>query len=257
MNMIKTVNKQSVMIEGFSYDRGNFELSAMWTRSLLSGGISTGVVVLGVFCLTQMIDPMFARALGERAVDFKIAAGALLVSLLGYSLMNLFTSVTEDVTTFMRVKRANAWLARGSAARSDEGDEILMKQLRLSMVRYVEAAGYFTVYAVAQHSGYERPILIEAQIRDDDLTVSGHFFADIEEIRSRLNDSCAEWTPLVAKLMGIELDSPDPVSDVQSDFEDDDLDAEVFGVFGRASAPANRAPLFESVAKVPTNTVIN
>lgn len=285
---LQNIANASSMIEGYSYDRSQFEASSSCTRSLLSGAVSTGLVGLAVYCGYQMMDTSFAVILGEQALNFKIAAGAVLTSMLGYALRDLFTSVTSDVETKMRVARANSWLSKGTAFSHGMTDQVAMQQTRLSMVRFVEGIDCIKVYAIAQHERFAAPILIETTLDDHEYQAQSAFYTHPADIRSRLHNACAEWAPDVAPLLGIEFDThPEPKEALKIpeavaksrpativDRLEDDLDlpddffvSEVPGVSGRAgvvaAAKSNqplqlrpKAEILRQAALVPAGTVI-
>jgi hypothetical protein len=284
---LQNIANASSMIEGSSYDRSQFEASSTCTRSLLSGAVSTGLVGLAVYCGYQMMDSSFAVILGEQAMTFKIAASAAMTSMLGYALRDLFTSVTSDVETKMRVARANSWLSKGTAFSHDMADQVAMQQTRLCMVRFVEGIDCIKVYAIAQNERFASPILIETTLDDHEYQAQSAFYTHLADIRSRLHNACAEWAPDIAPLLGIEFDThpvptqalkaPQPVANDRPasivDRLDDDLDlpddffAEVPGVSGRAgvvaAAKSNqplqfrpKAEILRQAALVPAGTVI-
>lgn len=224
------------MIEGFSYDRGNFYLNHYWARSLVSGLVNTGLVFLATYCVIQMMSPDFAAALGEQAVNFKIAAGALLVGLLSYSLVNLFMAVQADTMTKIRLERVNGWLMNGWSTHAFSEKEVPMKSCQLSMLRCVERPNGMKVYCVASHAAFDKPFLVELMLKDNDFTATGAVYAEPEEIRANITQVCDVWTPTVANLVGIEVNTPDPHLDVEAiDLLEDDAPR-----FGRASTPVKR-----------------
>lgn len=274
--MFKSVSSSSTMIEGFSYDRANFEAKSLWNRSLLSGAISTGLTGLGVYCGYLMADPAFAGVLGDQALQAKIAASGLICALLGYSLRDLFSSITHDVTTKLRVARANSWLSKGTAHAHDLTGQVAMQQTQLSMVRFVEVDGGIKVFAIAKHEQHESPFLIETMLFDEEYPAHSVLYTHKADIRSRLNEACAEWAPEVADLLCIQLDSA-PASSVHSleeqhddldlgdDFAFDDL---VPAAIGRASASSaaklnadravapNKADLLRKAGTIPSDARI-
>lgn len=238
--LFDSVSNASTMIEGFSYDRTNFMAGSLWTRSLLSGAISTGLTGLGVYCAYQMVDPAFAAVLGAKAVQVKIAASGILCALLGYSLRDLFRSIEGDVITKLRVARANSWLSQGSACLPSDGDWIEMKHVQLSMVRFVEEEAGIKVFAIGMHQQIETPFLVQAAVMDQECPVEASLVTSRTEIRTRLTEACAEWAPTVADMLGIQLDTPSAKTALE--FEDAGLDDDfvfddvVPAAVGRASA---------------------
>lgn len=267
-NPLQSLTNRSTMIEGYSYDRADFEAGHVWTRSLLSGAICTGLTGLGVYCGYLAMDPQFAAALGSHALNFKLACGTVITTLLGYSLRDLLRSITSDVKTKLRVARANSWLKKGSANSPDYSAHIVMQQTTLSMVRFVEVDGGIKVYAIGKHPEHPNPILIDAMLFDEEYPALALFYTHAADIRSRLSEACDEWTPAVADQLSIVLypmqnnpaimtPEPEPELLLDDDFLDqlkDDFPASM----GRASAP--RAPsragsALRKVAEVPAEAV--
>ncbi|MFO6995444.1 hypothetical protein P3D53_14470 [Pseudomonas aeruginosa] len=266
-DFLKSVTNHSTMLAVFSFDRTPFLAGNAWTRSLLSGAISTAITAIGVYSGYVAMDANYAAALGSHEQNFKLATGAIIIGLLGYSLRDLFRSITMDVKTQMRVARANSWLMKGTASTVECSSHIHMQQTSLSMVRYVEVDGGIKVYAIARHHDHESPVLIDAMLFDEDYPALATFYTHPADIRSALGEACGDLTGHVARQLGIALASPDlrkqqPVPDTKEDdelFLDDDLldDLETASeVFGRASAPRMRGgEALRAAAQVPTEAV--
>ena len=221
------------MIEGFSYDRGNFDLNHYWARSLLSGAITAGLIFLTTYCVIQMMNPNFAGALGEQAVNFKIAASMLLIGLISYSLLNLFSAIQADILTSLRLARVKRWLVEGWCIHELSEKEIDMKLCKLSMLRCVEQSDGIKVYGVASHSAFEKPFLVELLLKDTAFSATGTVFSERNEVLANITQVCDIWTPTVGKLLGIEVNTPDPLEDQDlSDELHDDVPS-----FGRARSP--------------------
>lgn len=271
-NLIKSITNSSTMLNGYSYDRAEFQAHHVWTRSLLSGAISTGLTGIGVYCGFLAMDAQFASALGSQVLNFKLATGALIVSLVGYSLRDLFRSITSDVKTQLRVARANSWLVKGSASTHDFSAHIAMQQTQLSMVRYVEVEGGIKVFAIAKHQDHPNPILIDTMLFDEEYPAMASFYTHAADIRSTLNEACAEWSGPVADQLGIALTPQQAVapSDVfkqemedetEFEFELDDamldgLENDTHPVFARANAPRQRpGEALRRVSQIPPEAI--
>jgi hypothetical protein len=272
-SLLNSITNSSTMLDGYRFDREQFRASHVWARSLLSGAISCGLTVIGVYTGYLASDGQFASALGTQAVNFKLAAGAVLCSLLGYSLRDLFHSITNDVRTEVRVARANSWLIKGTASTTDFSNHIRMQQTPLSMVRFVEMVGGIRIYAIGKHPGTKSPILIDAMLFDEDYPAMATYYTHETDIRSALHEACAEWSDTVASDLGIELTSvvtaaaseptpQPPLADMElpDNFDSkllEGLDAEDAKTFGRASAPAprSRGEALRAVANVPAEAV--
>ncbi|MPQ71462.1 hypothetical protein [Pseudomonas sp. MWU12-2323] len=269
-NLIKSITNSSTMLNGYSYDRTEFQAHHVWTRSLLSAAISTGLTCIGVYCGYLAMDAQFATALGSQAVNFKLATGAVIASLLGYSLRDLFRSITSDVKTQLRVARANSWLVKGNASTHDYSAHIAMQQTQLSMVRYVEVEGGIKVFAIAKHQDHPNPILIDTMLFDEEYPAMASFYTHAADIRSTLNEACAEWSGSVAEQLGIALTpqqagAPSTVLrqkiDDEAEFElddamFDDLENDTHPVFARANAP-RRSPgeALRRVSQIPPEAI--
>lgn len=272
-DLLNSITNGSTMLDGYRFDREQFRAGHAWKRSLLSGAISCGLTVVGVYTGYLATDAQFASALGAQALNFKLAAGAALSSLLGYSLRDLFHSVTRDVRTQMRVARANSWLIKGTANTHDFTSHIHMQQTPLNMVRFVEMDGGIRVYAIAKHPETQSAILIDAMLFDEDYPALATYYTHEADIRSTLHQACGEWSDNVANDLGIQLTSailgerkPTPQSPTTPDIvlpDDFDqelshrIDADESLTFGRASAPAQRSrgEALRAVAHVPAAVV--
>ncbi len=267
-DFLKSVTNNSKMLSVYSFDRTPFQAGNTWTRSLLSGAITTAITAIGVYSGYVALDANYAAALGTHAQNFKLTTGATIVGLLGYSLRDLFRSITMDVKTQIRVARANSWLMKGSASTVECSSHIHMQQTSLSMVRYAEVEGGIKVYAIARHHEHESPILIDAMLFDEDYPALATFYTHPADIRSALGEACGELTGKVAQQLGIALASPQIRKQelAPSSFEDDelvlddelldDLEASHPEVFGRASAPRLRGgQALRAAAQVPTEAV--
>lgn len=272
-DFLNSITNASTMLDGYRFDREEFRAGHVWTRSLLSGAISCGITVVGAYAGYLATDAQFASALGAQALNFKLAAGAVLSSLLGYSLRDLFHSVTRDVRTQMRVARANSWLIKGTANTHDFTSHIHMQQTPLNMVRFVEMDGGIRVFAIAKHPESQNPILIDAMLVDDDYPALATYYTHEADIRSTLHEACAEWSDNVANDLGIRLTSAllaeqkpnsqlPAVADIvlPDDFDQElnhGLEADEALTFGRASAPAprSRGEALRAAANIPTEVV--
>lgn len=260
-NPLKSITNSSTMLDAYSYDRAPFRAAHIWTRSILAGVISTSLTAIGVYSGYLTTNPEFAAALGAQALNFKLAAGSIIACLLGYSLRDLFRAITTDVKTQLRVARANSWLMKGSACTHDYSGHIHMQQTPLSMVRFVEVDGGIKVYAIGKHEDHAKPILIDAMLFDDEYPALAKFLTHESDIRSALNEACAEWSEMVAELLCIDLcqdgaTASAKINPLDEDFDlgldDDLLDSlnTTDNVFGRASAPVQRG--IEAIRSVST-----
>jgi len=272
-NLLHSITNNSTMLDGYRFDREQFRASHVWSRSLLSGAISCGLTVIGVYTGYLATDAQFASALGTQALNFKLATGAVICSLLGYSLRDLFHAITKDVKTQMRLARANSWLIKGTASTHDLCSHIHMQQTAVSMVRFVEMNEGIRVYAIAEHPETKSPILIDVMLLDEDYTALATYYTNEADIRSSLHEACAEWSDTVAKALGIQLTSamhittePPLCSADDSDLElpagfeqelMDGLNEEHAATFGRAAAPAprSRGEALRAAANVPAEAV--
>jgi hypothetical protein len=273
-NLIKSITNGSTMLNGFSYDRAEFRAQHIWTRTFLSGAISTGVAVVGTYCGYLAVDAQLATALGPQVLNFKLAAGAVIVSSLGYTLRDLFRSVTRDVKTQLRVARANSWLVKGTASTHDFSTHIAMQQTQLNMVRYVEVEGGIKLFAIAKHQNFPNPILLEAMLFDEEYPALATFYTHTADIRSTLNEACAEWSGSVADQLGIALSpqaaeeattsvtsesSIDEDQEMELELDDallDELAEEPHPVFARASAPRARSgEALRRVTQIPPEAI--
>jgi hypothetical protein len=234
----------SHMIEGFSFDRGNFRLHHRWTRTLSAGGVCAGLVFLATYCVIQMMNPHFGTGVQSQIVNFKIAFGSLMVGLLSYSLFGLFQAIQADTTTALRLQRVSSWLRDGNAVHAASDTSILLSTCKLSMVRCVEQTNGIQVFLLAFSRSMDKPFLIEAMLLDDSVSAIGSILIDDEEVTASITHVCDYWTPTVAGVMGIELDTPDPLLLDQSD----DLPRH-----GRASSPVQR----KRKAAVKSEEVVN
>lgn len=266
--LLKNITNSSTMLDGYSYDRATFVAGHVWTRSLISGAISSALTAIGVYSGVLAMDAQFAASLGDQALNFKMAAGTIIISLLGYSLRDLAGSVIRDVKTQMRVARANSWLMKGTASTHDYKHHIYMQQTALTMVRFVEVDGGIKVYAIARHADYEQPILIDVMLFDEEYPALATYFTHTSDIRSSLNESCGEFSSAVAQHLGIKLSQPTvrPQNAGQAQDEeapltlDDDLISDVAenfdpAVFARASAPRPRGEALRAVAQLPPEAI--
>ncbi|MCF5371967.1 hypothetical protein [Pseudomonas syringae] len=258
--LFNSITNRSTMLTGFSYDRTGFLAKHVWTRSLLSGAISTTLTGIGVYSGFLAMDAQFGAALGDQALNLKLGAGTLIACLLGYSLRDLGRSIIEDVKTDLRVARANSWLLKGSARTHDYASHIAMQETQLSMVRFVDVDGGIKVYAIARHQEHPNPIMIEAVLFDTDYPALAHYYTHPADIRSTLAEACGEWSGDVADQLGIVL-SPDLPQARSSDvgaLEDDASFIDSIGesspsVFGRSSVLRGEA--LRGVSERPTGSV--
>lgn len=254
-NLFYSVANPSTMIEGYSFDRTQFGAYALWMRSLVSGAICVGLMGLGIYCAYIMIDPAFASALGDKAPEAKLAAGAFAAALLAYAMRDLFNSVRSDVTTEMRVARANSWLSSGTAHSHAASDQVPMQQVMLAMVRFVEIDAGIKVFVIGKSEGNDTPFLIETSLFDGEYAAVSTYYRHIADIRSRLNLACAEWTLLVAELLGIQLDTVSVAAHASRLDDDSELDDEFFGDL--VPSPSGRASA-DSAARLNTpRTAVN
>lgn len=268
-HLLKSITNSSTMLEGYSYDRATFRAGHIWTRSLISGAISTSLTAIGVYCGALAMDAQFAASFGDQALNFKMAAGAVIISLLGYSLRDLAGSVIRDVKTQMRVARANSWLMKGTANTHDYSHHIYMQQTALSMVRFVEVEGGIKVYAIAKHPDHEQPVLLDVMLLDEEYPALATYFTHASDIRSTLNESCGEWSDAVAQNLGITLSHATTIPQKNaSNLEeaplilDDELMSELTDqqegfspVFARASAPRQRGEALRAAAQLPPEAI--
>lgn len=273
---LTSILNSSTMLDGYRFDREFFKPQHVWTRSLISGAIATGITVIGAYSCYQSANAQFASLLGDAAINFKLAGGALLASLLGYSLRDLFQSVTRDVKTQMRISRAYSWLQKGSANVEGLGACVHMQQVALCMVRHVETHGGIRVFAVGKLPEDGRPVLIEAQLQDEEYLAHATYYFHEDDIRSHLNEACAEWSEQVAKSIGLSLDlrplakaqaphqprtqAVTASQDVEEAFDVSalgDIDLDDALTFGRASKQAvgNRLAQLKAATTVPADTV--
>lgn len=203
---LNSIINSSTMLDCYRFDREFFKAKQVWTRSLISGAIATGITVIGAYSCYLSADAQLASVLGAGAINFKLAGGALLTSLLGYSLRDLFQSVTRDVKTQMRVSRANSWLQNGTVKVQGLGESVHMQQVALCMVRHVETHDGIRVFAIGKLPEDGRPVLIEAQLLDGDYLAQATYYLHKDDIRSHLNEACAEWSEQVAESLGLSLD---------------------------------------------------
>lgn len=267
-DFLQSVTNHSTMLNVFSFDRTPFLAGNAWTRSLISGAISTAITAIGVYSGYVAMDANYAAALGSQAQHFKMATGSIIIGLLGYSMRDLFRSITMDVKTQIRVARANSWLMKGTANNVGCSSHIYMQQTSLCMVRFVEVEGGINVYAIARHQDHESPILIDAMLFDEDYPALANFYTHPADIRSALSEACGELTGMVAKQLGIAFASPQirnqeleqpGIEDDELLLDDDlldDLEASHPEVFSRASAPRmNGGQALRAAANVPTEAV--
>lgn len=272
-NLLNSITNNSTMLDGYRFDREQFRAGHVWTRSLLSGAISCGLTVIGVYTGYLATDAQFAAALGTQALNFKLASGAVICSLLGYSLRDLFHAISSDVKTQMRLARANSWLIKGTASTHDLCSHIYMQQTALSMVRFVEMVEGIRVYAIAEHPDTKSPILIDVMLLDEDYPALATYYTNEADIRSSLHEACAEWSDNVAHDLGIQLTSSITTSTEQARYGSDHsdlelpadfdqelmegLNAEHAATFGRATAPAprSRGDALRAAANVPAEAV--
>lgn len=268
-HLLTSITNSSTMLDGYSYDRATFRAGHVWTRSLISGAISTGLTAIGVYSGVLAMDAQFAATIGEQALNFKLAVGAVIISLLGYSLRDLAGSVIRDVKTQMRVARANSWLMKGTASTHDYSHHIHMQQTALAMVRFVEVEGGIKIYAIAQHPEHKQPVLLDVMLFDEEYPALATYFTHPSDIRSSLNETCGEWSDAVAQQLGIVLSEatnaqashpPKPEEETLTLDEDfirdvDSATEEYSPVFARASAPRQRVDALRAVALVPPEAV--
>ncbi len=268
-HLLKSITNGSTMLNGYSYDRATFRAGHVWTRSMISGAISASLTCIGVYSGVLAMDAQFAASFGDQALNFKMAAGAVTISLLGYSLRDLAGSIIRDVKTKMRVARANSWLMKGTASTHDYSHHIYMQQTALSMVRFVEVEGGIKVYAIAKHPELEQAILLDVMLFDEEYPALATYFTHTSDIRSSLNESCGEWSDEVAKRLGIKLSQASVVPVKASQQLDEApliLDEELLNeltdeqeafipLFGRASAPRQRGEALRAASKVPPETI--
>lgn len=267
INPLKSITNSSTMLDAYSYDRAQFRAGHIWTRSLLAGVISTCLTAIGVYSGYLTLDPQFAAALGEQALNFKLGTGSIIACLLGYSLRDLFRTITTDVKTQMRVARANSWLTKGTANTHDYSGHIHMQQTPLCMVRFVEVEGGIKVYAIGKHDDHAKPILIDAMLFDEEYPALAKFLTHESDIRSALNEACAEWSEMVAQELCIDLCQDGAsalvkINPLEDDFDlglDDDLLDNLENtdnVFGRATAPIQRGiEAIRAVSNLPPEAI--
>lgn len=269
-HLFQSISNSSTMLNGYSYERTPFRAGHVWTRSLVSGAISASLTAIGVYSGALAMDAQFAASLGEQALNFKLAAGAVTISLLGYSLRDLAGSVIRDVKTQMRVARANSWLMKGTASTHDYTHHIHMQQTALSMVRFVEVEGGIKVYAIAKHPESEQPVLLDVMLFDQEYPALAVYYTHSSDIRSSLNESCGEFSDAVAKQLGIKL-SPTVAQPQRTtqDIEEEPLtlDEETLSdlidhqegfapLFARAAAPRKRGgEALRAASRVPAEAV--
>lgn len=258
--LLNSITNRSTMLTGFSYDRTGFLAKHVWTRSLLSGAISTTLTGIGVYSGFLAMDAQFGAALGGQALNFKLGAGALIACLLGYSLRDLGRSIIADVKTDLRVARANSWLLKGTARTHDYASHIAMQETQLSMVRFVDVEGGIKVYAIAKHQEHPSPIMIEAVLFDTDYPALAHYYTHQADIRSTLTEACGEWSVDVADQLGIVLspDQPQAQTDDEVALEDDDsfidsIRESAPSAFARANVVRGKA--LRDVSQRPTESV--
>lgn len=268
-HLLKSITNSSNMLSGYSYDRATFRAGHVWTRSLISGAVSAGLTAVGVYGGVLAMDAQFAAGFGEQSLNFKMAAGAVIISLLGYSLRDLAGSVIRDVKTQMRVARANSWLLKGIASTHDYSHQIHMQQTALSMVRFVEVEGGIKVYAIAKHPENEQPVLLDVTLYDDEYPALANYYTHASDIRSSLNESCGEYSEAVAKRLGIMLSPAAPMTQQRTQKLDEEplhLDEEWLNelsdqhepynpVFARASAPRQRGEALRAISQVPPEAI--
>ncbi|MBA1280558.1 MULTISPECIES: hypothetical protein [Pseudomonadaceae] len=252
MKLFRSISNSSTMIQGYSYNHALFRAQPAWSRSLLSGVISVSLVGVGVYSGYSLVSADFGGDLGAHALNYKMGFGATLACLLGYSLRDLFSSITRDVRTQLRVARANSWLSKGTATAADQPTGISMTLASLNMVRFVEVDSGIKVFAIARHPDYTNPVLIRAMLIDEEYLAAAEVVATDADIRNVLNEACGEWSGAVAKLLKIQLSegvtavpmaSSDRNSEPELVLDEDMLDGLDFGPgksFGRASAPLPR-----------------
>lgn len=268
-HLLKSITNGSTMLDGYSYDRATFRAGHVWTRSLISGAISTSLTAIGVYSGILAMDAQFAASFGDQALNFKLAAGAVIISLLGYSLRDLAGSVIRDVKTQMRVARANSWLMKGNASTHDYSHHIYMQQTALTMVRFVEVEGGIKVYAIAQHPEHQQPVLLDVMLLDEEYPALATYYTHTSDIRSSLNESCGEWTDAVAQHLGIKLSQATSAPAVPARMTEEEpltLDDEFMSdlgdpqeefspMFARASAPRPRSEALRAVAQLPPEAI--
>ncbi|MFL1449242.1 hypothetical protein ACI77O_12675 [Pseudomonas tritici] len=212
-NLLNSITNASTLADTYTFDRSKFYAGNAWTRSLLSGAISTGLTGIGVYTGYLAMDSQFASALSSQAVNFKLACGAVIACLLGYSLRDLMRSITLDVKSEMHVARANSWLDKGEALSNDKETKIKMQQTSVCMTRFVEVRGGIKVYCLAKQTARPTNILIEALLMDDLHEPVATYYSDVSDIRAALNHACGQWGASVAEQLGISLSettSPPP-----------------------------------------------
>lgn len=271
--LIKSITNDSIMLDGFSYDRSMFRAHHVWTRTMLSAVVSAGVAAVGTYLGYQALSAPFASAISNDPLNFKLAAGAVITSSLAYTLRDLFRSITTDVKTQLRVARANSWLVKGTASNHDYSAHIAMQETQLTMVRYVEVEGGIKVFAIAKHPIYPEPILLEAMLFDGEYPALAIFYTHAADIRSTLNEACAEWSGTVADQLGILLSShPAPAAgsevamkqpateeleeELDATMFEDDMGIDPHPAFSRASAPRIRpGEALHRVAQIPPEAI--
>ncbi|HDS1721649.1 hypothetical protein NPS53_09065 [Pseudomonas putida] len=268
-HLLKSITNSSTLLSGYSYDRSTFRAGHVWTRSLISGAVSASLTAVGVYSGVLAMDAQFAASFGEQALNFKMAAGAVTISLLGYSLRDLAGAVIRDVKTQMRVARANSWLMKGIATTHDYSHHIHMQQTPLSMVRFVEVEGGIKVYAIAKHPENEQPVLLDVTLYDEEYPALAIYYTHAADIRSSLNESCGEFSEAVAKHLGIKLSPAAPLPQKTTHQLEDEplqLDEELLNelsdhhdgfspLFARASAPRQRGEALRAVSQVPPEAI--
>lgn len=273
---LTSIINSSTMLDGYRFDREFFKPQHVWTRSLISGAIATGITLIGAYSCYQSANAQFASLLGDTAINFKLAGGALLASLLGYSLRDLFQSVTRDVRTQMRISRAYSWLQKGTVNVQGLSASVHMQQVALCMVRHVEMHDGIRVFAIGKLPEEGRPVLIQAQLLDEDYLAHATYYFHEEDIRSQLNEACGEWSDQVAESLGLILDLHPHAKaltprqprteavmadqDVEEAFDLSalrDIELDDAATFGRASKQAvgNRLAQLKAATTVPADTM--
>lgn len=211
--MRSTLLNSPSMLGTVTYDRGPFMAEATWRRSYLAGAITTGVAGLSTYCTTLMMDPAFAQVV-QRGLELKVAGSVAIVTMMGYSLIGLFKAICRDVVTQQRVKRANSWLATGSAYTVDLSDRLPMQQAQLQAARFVESEDGIGIFAAGRTEA-GRDFLLEAKLYDSSYAAEATYFTHRYDIRSRLPEAFGTLAPVLARRMNIA--SSDPVPECEAE----------------------------------------
>lgn len=204
-----TIRRAINFVAEGSYDRTLFSFAPMWSRTIVSGAISLGMLSLSSVCAFLLRDPLVAGnwAATVPFLDWIVLGTSL--SLVTYTVRDFLASYRADIELNAKLAIANHWLSfgeylmRNSKGQSEQHN--FADSLMISSRAFESEQGLHILCLIREG---DMPVLVSCRVSNESMVI-GKGESNPILIRRMLNVAAGEWHYCAADALGISYEPAD------------------------------------------------